>query len=196
MTVRLLRCLILLPLLAACAGDGKDTSSMGKTRGVKPSLLITSDMISADGQKLGEARVSQEPEGTRVIVDMKGLPAGTYAVHLHSVGRCEGPTFATAGGHFNPAMKQHGTMNPAGAHAGDLPNIVVGEDRIGRMDAVQAGLRMADGDAALIDIDGASIVVHAGPDDYKSDPAGNAGARIACGVLAHGRQRFDPGAVK
>lgn len=195
MTGRLLSCLMVLPLMAGCASTA-DSGSMGKTRGAPPSLLITSDLVNATGQTMGQARVSQEPEGTRVIVDMMGLPAGTYAVHLHSVGKCEGPAFTSAGGHFNPAMKEHGTMNPAGAHAGDLPNIVVGDDRRGRLDAVQAGLRMADGDAPLIDLDGAAVVVHAAPDDYKTDPAGNAGTRIACGVLAHGRQKFDPGNVK
>ena len=191
MTVRLLPCLMILPLLAGCA-SGADSGSMGTTRGAPPSLLITSDLITGTGQVMGDARVSQEPEGTRVIVDMKGLPAGTYAVHLHSTGKCEGPEFTSAGGHFNPAMKQHGMMNPAGSHAGDLPNIVVADDRRGRLDAVKAGLRMADGDTPLIDIDGAAVVVHAAPDDYKTDPAGNAGTRIACGVLAHGRQKFNP----
>lgn len=200
MIYRSILCLAVATLLAGCAGGGKDTTSMGKTKGAPPSLIINTDLASPSGDVLGKARVTQEPEGTRIAVSVNGLPPGTYAVHLHAVGRCDGQTFtatggqafAAAGGHFNPAQKQHGTLNPAGAHAGDLPNIVIGDDRRGTLDVVQPGLRLADGDAPLIDMDGASIVIHAAPDDYRTDPAGNAGARIACGVLAHPRQPINP----
>ncbi len=163
-------------LLVGCSHGG--TTSMGRIRDVPPKLIITSEVIGASGDPLGKATLSQEADGTRVHLELRGLPPGQYGVHLHAIGKCDAPGFTTAGGHFNPGMKQHGRMNPAGEHAGDLPNIVFGDDSKGVLDAVQSGLRLADG---------ASIVVHAGPDDYKTDPSGNSGARIACGVLAAGK---------
>ena len=178
----------LLPImlaLTACAGTTGD--SMGRSGGKAPALMITSDVVDGTGNMLGTARLLQEADGTRVTLAMRGLPAGTYAVHLHQTGLCQGPAFTTAGGHFNPAMKQHGSLNPAGEHQGDLPNMVVGDDRRGSLDAVRPGLRLTDGSMPLLDADGAAIVVHAQPDDYRTDPAGNAGQRIACGVLAHGK---------
>ncbi len=186
--------LLVLPLLVGCAGQattsmGKTTTSMGKTRGAAPALIITSELVNAAGQAVGTAMVTQEPEGTRVSMALTGLPPGTYAVHLHGIGTCDGPGFTSAGGHFNPGMKQHGSLNPAGEHAGDLPNVSVGDDRRGSLDAVRVGMRLVDGDTPLVDADGAAIVVHAGPDDYRTDPAGNSGARIACGVLAHGKPK-------
>ncbi len=183
----LLPALLILPLLAACQNGG---TSMGRTRGTPPSLAITTDLRNAAGEALGRATVSQEAEGVKVVADVVGLPAGDYAIHLHAVGKCEGPAFTSAGPHFNPAMKQHGHLNPAGEHAGDLPNINVGADRKGRLDAVRPGLRLADGTTPLLDADGAAVVLHAAADDYRTDPAGNAGTRIACGVLT----RSAPGA--
>ena len=172
-------------LLAGCSHGG--ATSMGRIRDVPPKMMVTSDVIAPSGDVLGKATLSQESEGTRVHLELRGLPAGSYGVHLHSVGKCEAPGFTTAGGHFNPGMKQHGSMNPAGEHAGDLPNIVFGDDSRATLDALQNGLRLADGPTPLLDADGAAIVVHAGPDDYKTDPSGASGARIACGVLSAGK---------
>ncbi len=178
--MRLLPVLLLLPALAACAGNGE---SMGKIGGAPPKLLITTQLLAPGGEALGTATLAQESDGVKVTAQVSGLPAGTYAMHLHAVGKCEGPGFTSAGGHFNPALKQHGNLNPAGEHSGDLPNIVVGDGRKGSLDALRSGLRLVDGDAPLLDADGAAVVLHAQPDDYKTDPAGNAGARIACGVV-------------
>ena len=175
---------LLLPViagsLAACAGNGE---SMGRMGGAPPRLMITTELLSAGGESLGKATLAQEADGVRVTAAVSGLAAGSYAVHLHAVGKCEGPDFTSAGGHFNPAMKQHGRLNPAGEHSGDLPNITVGDDRKGTLDALRPGLRLVDGDSPLLDADGAAVVLHAQADDYRSDPAGNAGARIACGVV-------------
>lgn len=182
-------CLPLVVLLAGCGGSKGE--SMGVMTGVPPSLMVNSEIIDSSGQTLGPVQVTQEAEGTRIVAKLVGLPVGVHAVHLHAVGRCEAPGFTTAGGHFNPAMRQHGSMNPAGEHDGDLPNITVGEDRRVTIDMVRKGLRMADGPAPLLGIDGAAIVIHAASDDYKTDPSGNSGARIACGILARGRQRID-----
>lgn len=179
---------LLLTLGAALGACTKGTTtSMGRTRDAPPRLMVTSEVIASSGDAIGKAVLSQEAGGTRVQIDVTGLPAGSYGVHLHAIGKCETPAFTTAGGHFNPGMKQHGSMNPAGEHAGDLPNLVVGADRHGVFDAVKVDLRLADGDAPLLDADGAAIMVHAGPDDYKTDPSGNSGARIACGVISSGK---------
>ena len=124
----------------------------------------------------------QGRSGLEVRVQAAGLPAGHYGVHLHEVGRCEGPAFASAGPHWNPTGRQHGSLNPAGHHLGDLDNLDVDE-------AARAGwnsrspARAASGADGLLDADGASLVIHAAADDYRTDPSGNSGARIACGVL-------------
>jgi Cu-Zn family superoxide dismutase len=182
MTLRPLLSLLALPLVFACA----DTTarSMGKTRAAPPAAIIGTSLIGSDGQIVGNATLTQEAEGTRITMTVTGVPIGTHAVHLHAIGRCEGPAFTSAGGHFNPDMKQHGNRNPMGDHAGDLPNLVVGDDHRGTLDHVRIGLRLVDGASPLLDADGAAVVVHAGPDDFASDPAGNAGGRIACGVIA------------
>lgn len=172
--------LLLLPVLAACASKGE---SMGKTGGAAPKLMVTTQLLTPAGEPLGTATLTQEGDGVQVSASLSGPPAGTYAIHLHSVGKCEGPDFKTAGGHFNPAMKQHGHLNPAGEHSGDLDNITVAANRKGSLVESRPGLRLVDGDAPLIDADGAAVVLHAQPDDYKTDPTGNAGDRIACGVL-------------
>ncbi len=167
--------------LSAC---GPHAESMGRTRAAPPSLVTTAQLLGPSGELRGTATLSQEADGTRIIAEVQGLPPGDYAIHLHAVGKCEAPGFTTAGGHFNPEMKQHGSQNPMGSHMGDLPNITVAADGRGRVDFSRPGLRLKDGPAPLLDADGAVVVVHAGPDDYKTDPSGSAGARIACGVLS------------
>ena len=182
-----MRLVTLLPIALLTACSTTNSTSMGRIGGAIPSVIVTSEVVGPAGEALGKAVLSQQSDGTRVRLDVTGLPAGTYAVHLHTTGRCDGPAFTSAGGHFNPGMKQHGAQNPAGAHLGDLPNISVAQNRQGSLDATSPGLRLTGGDAPLMDTDGAAIMVHAAPDDYRTDPAGNAGARIACGVLSSGK---------
>jgi Cu-Zn family superoxide dismutase len=173
---------ILLPtlLLGAC---GPRTESLGKVKGAPPSLMLSTRLLTASGNSLGEVELLQVADGVQLIARVKGLPAGSYAMHLHAVGRCVAPDFASAGPHFNPEGRQHGRDNPMGAHAGDLPNLNVDADGNGALDVLVAGLRLKDGATPLIDGDGAAIVLHEKPDDDRTDPAGNAGARIACGEL-------------
>ena len=104
-------------------------------------------------------------------------------MHVHAAGKCEAPDFKTAGGHFNPAAKKHGLHNPEGAHAGDMANLTVGEDGKGSATVTAKGATLAEGQGSLFGPDGTSIVIHEGPDDEKTNPAGNSGARIACGVI-------------
>ena len=144
-----------------------------------PSVI---DVRRADGSLAARAMIWQGRTGTEVRVQAAGLPAGQYGVHFHGVGRCEGPDFASAGPHWNPAERQHGSLNPAGHHLGDLPNLEVDAQGAGRLEFTING---ADIGAAggLFDADGISLVIHAAPDDYRTDPSGNSGARIACGVF-------------
>ena len=119
-------------------------------------------------------------------LDVSGLSAGVHGTHLHSIGKCEPSGFSSAGGHLNPTGRQHGTMNPMGSHMGDLPNLSVGADGTGSMEFALDG-KAGDIESALFDADGTAIVVHAGPDDYATDPSGDSGSRIACGVFARTR---------
>ncbi|KPF79886.1 hypothetical protein IP88_01225 [alpha proteobacterium AAP81b] len=175
-------------VLAGLAGCGPKSESLGRMRGAPPSLAITTELRNASGEALGSAVVTQETAGVRVVADVRGLPPGEYAIHLHAIGKCETPGFTSAGPHFNPAMKQHGHLNPAGEHAGDLPNITVGGDGRGHLEADRPGLQMTAGTAPLLDADGAAVVLHAAADDYRTDPSGNAGGRVACGVLVNRAQ--------
>jgi len=137
------------------------------------------------GRVLARATLRQTAAAIAIHVEAVGLAPGTYGVHLHAVGRCDPPAFAGAGGHWNPAGRQHGRDNPAGAHLGDLPNLSVGSDGRGVSDfEIAAAALSGEGANALLDADGAAIVVHAQADDYRTDPSGNSGARIACGVIA------------
>ena len=136
-------------------------------------------MANAQGESVGEVTLVQTPNGTLLHARLTGLPAGAHAFHVHTVGKCE-PPFKSAGGHFNPGGHKHGLFAEGGMHAGDMPNIHVPDSGALEIEVLNAQLML---DASLFDDDGAAIVIHAGPDDYRTDPAGAAGPRIACGVI-------------
>ena len=141
------------------------------------------DIVNATGQKIGTATFAAASGGVRIDVDVTQLPPGTHGIHIHTVGKCEGPDFKTAGGHFNPAGKKHGKDNPEGPHNGDLLNLEVGADGHGTASLLDANATLGDGPTSVFQPGGTAIVIHAAADDYKTDPAGNSGARIACGVI-------------
>src|SRR5687767_9303467 len=140
------------------------------------------ELKDAGGKTVGQATLTESPNGVLVRVTLTGAPAGAHAFHIHATGKCEAPAFTTAGEHFNPAMKQHGVSNPLGMHAGDLPNVQVPAGGALTFDFFASGVTLKAGSNSVMDADGSALMLHEGIDDYKSDPAGNAGNRIACGV--------------
>jgi Cu-Zn family superoxide dismutase len=136
----------------------------------------------AKGQIVGTARLTATPNGVLLEADLNGLPAGEHAIHVHETGRCEPPQYTSAGDHLRPLGRRHGFLDPKGPHAGDLPNIHVQAPGL-TIEYLIDAVTLQGGANAILDRDGAAIVVHAKPDDYRTDPAGNAGNRIACGVI-------------
>lgn len=147
---------------------------------------ITTKLVNAKQQEVGEATLTQTPNGVLIRVNLKpnadGIAPGAHAIHIHEVAKCE-PPFKSAGGHFNPAKKQHGFLDEKGQHAGDLPNIYVQENTPLTVEFLVAELSLGEGKANLLDRDGSALVIHQDADDYHTDPAGDAGDRIACGVI-------------
>jgi Cu-Zn family superoxide dismutase len=146
------------------------------------------EMRDSAGRELGAVRVLFTSSGARLTGTLTGVPAGTHGFHFHQVGRCDAtatPPFQSAGPHYNPAGRQHGTLNPEGPHAGDLPNVATGAG--GRLVLPDSGVTVAMNETVrngLFDADGSALVLHATADDYRTDPSGNSGARIACGVVS------------
>jgi len=136
----------------------------------------------ASGNEVGRATLTSTPSGALLNLTLTAAPPGVHALHIHAVGKCEPPKFESAGPHFNPDQTKHGTMNPEGPHAGDLPNLHIPADGKLQAEFLDPVVTLSQ-EAALLDTDGASIVIHAGADDYTTEPAGNAGDRIACGVI-------------
>jgi Cu-Zn family superoxide dismutase len=146
------------------------------------------ELKDREGKTVGTAVLTEEARGVRIEIQAMNLPAGRHGFHIHDAGRCEPPQFTSAGGHFNPGALKHGMENPAGPHGGDLPNLVIGQGGTGSLTVLNPYITLADGDsgASLFHPGGTALVIHAGPDDYFTDPAGNSGERIACGVITKG----------
>ena len=150
----------------------------------RPPLLGQAVLKDKAGQQVGLATFTEGSGGLRIEVTGVGLPPGPKGIHLHAVGKCGPPDFVSAGAHFNPAGKKHGRLSPDGAHAGDLPNLMVTPLGAAGLDVTTKAVTLRGGvPASLFGPGGTSLVIHALPDDEKTDPTGNSGARIACGVI-------------
>jgi len=169
-------------LLAAAAALALVAS--GTLMGAQPARKVAmAEIKNAKGEKIGDAKFKEGKGSVEMSVKVMNLTEGIHAIHIHEVGKCEAPDFKSAGPHFNPTGKQHGHKNPQGAHAGDLPNLTVGKDGKGKATYTAKGVTLGEGPGSLLGPEGTALVIHADPDDERSDPAGNAGARIACGVV-------------
>jgi len=141
------------------------------------------DIKNAEGKSVGTAALRETKNGVLITVNVNGLPQGLHAVHIHAVGKCEGPDFTSAGGHFNPLNKKHGLKSPDGPHAGDLPDMYVNKDGVGRYEALMESITLNSGATSVFDTDGSAIVIHASADDNMTDPSGSSGDRIACVII-------------
>ena len=141
------------------------------------------ELTDAQGVVLGKATFTQLPDGVLIRLKASNLPPGVHGFHIHERAECHGPGFTTAGGHFNPEGKAHGFKNPNGPHAGDLPNLSVPQNGTVDVSTLATRVTLGNGPNSLLREGGTSLMIHAGPDDYMTDPAGNSGARIACGPI-------------
>jgi superoxide dismutase, Cu-Zn family len=164
----------LLPLVAA-----------GCAYGPEPEGGAPMPLVNASGQTVGTVRAWQTAGGVTFRIDAAGLAHGIHGIHVHNVGRCDPPDFESAGEHWNPAGRKHGLSNPAGPHAGDLPNVEVSANGVlaTAVTLPAATLFAPAGGGALLDADGAALILHSAADDNLTDPAGNSGGRIACAVI-------------
>jgi Cu-Zn family superoxide dismutase len=172
--------IFIIPVLASCA-------TLQSVKTAEVSEVLTADLARADGSWAGVATISQRRDGVFLSLSAQAPSAGTYGMHLHAVGKCQAPDFTSAGPHWNPDMKQHGRDNPMGAHDGDLPNVDAGANLEITLEYKLTNMSLS-GPNGLLDADGGALVIHEKADDYKTDPSGNSGKRIICGVFKCGNR--------
>lgn len=168
---------------ALYASTNPSAQTPADTSGSSVALTASASVVDTQGRNVGEARFQQTPHGVLMMLELKNATPGVHALHIHGVGRCEAPSFESAGDHFAPSARQHGFLNAKGPHAGDLPNITVPASMQLTVEHLVTDVTLEPGTRSLLDSDGSTIVIHAGKDDYTTDPTGNSGDRIACGRI-------------
>ena len=169
------------PFAAAAATAALALTGCTTLADVPTTRVGQASLSFANGLPAGTAQLVRDGSGLRILVATTGMTPGPRGVHLHTTGKCEAPGFTSAGGHLNPGGRKHGTQAPGGPHLGDLPNISIGQSGSGTLTEMIPGGETAM--AAIFDGDGTAVIIHAGADDYVTDPSGNSGERVACGVL-------------
>jgi superoxide dismutase, Cu-Zn family len=173
------------------AAGAADAAPADPGAGIAPGVAeggAVVELVDRSGQRTGGARLEDTPQGVRISIRVTGLSEGEHGLHFHEAGRCDPPDFQSAGGHFAPHGRQHGFENPAGPHAGDLPNLRANAQGVADTSFVAASVRLnATQPEGLLRQGGTALVVHARRDDYRTDPSGDSGDRIACGVVRAGR---------
>jgi Cu-Zn family superoxide dismutase len=145
---------------------------------------VTVEMKNGQGQSIGTATITPAGKGVRIKLALHDLAPGQHAIHFHQAAKCEGPTFETAGAHFNPDGKMHGLKNPQGPHAGDMNNFTVNAKGMANATVTDMRVNLGSDNHSLYANGGTSLVIHEKADDMKTDPSGNSGSRIACGVIS------------
>ena len=172
---------LLLGSTAGCGGRGdipEGPAPIGTT--------ARAELITRDRQRIGTATFTQMENGVQIAIQASRLSSGRHGFHIHETGRCDAPGFQSAGGHLNPTSRNHGLEDPGGPHAGDLPNMIIRPDGAGSHTVLNPYVTLGGGPNSLFKRDGTAIVIHAAPDDYQTDPSGNSGDRVACGVIRRG----------
>ncbi|HWK23519.1 MAG TPA: superoxide dismutase family protein [Ureibacillus sp.] len=171
-------------LLSGCGFFGMSDEDEQLPVAAPVALKAAAIIEDTEGNEIGNMELTEGSEGVLISLGLTKLSEGEHGIHIHEVGKCEKPKFESAGAHFNPLGKMHGMENPKGPHLGDLPNISPEEDGTVQVEFIAKNLTLEPGmENSLLDKDGTAIVIHEDPDDYKTDPAGNSGSRIACGVI-------------
>jgi Cu-Zn family superoxide dismutase len=163
-------------VLSACAMGSAGTAVDGQPG-------ATAQLRNAQGQPVGTATLTERDGRVRLVVEARGLSPGEHGIHVHAIGRCDPPGFTTAGDHFNPLSRKHGLEAPDGPHGGDLPNLRADAGGAARYEATTDRITLSGGPRSAFDGDGSALVIHARPDDQRTDPSGSSGERVACGVI-------------
>ena len=168
--------MVVAALALAAAASAQDAKA-------KKSQPVTVNLKDGQGKAVGTATISPAAQGVKIKLNAQNLTPGEHAIHVHETAKCDGPDFKTAGAHFNPDGKKHGLQNPEGPHAGDMPNFTVDAKGKSKATVTDSNVTLGDDPHSVFTGGGTALVIHAKPDDGKTDPSGNSGDRVACGLI-------------